>query len=73
MNMAILLCGKSKCAICGLIIEEDDPVFMFSAFFINEHPELELFNDGAFHYDCVLKHPLGAEAISKLHPDSTQK
>jgi hypothetical protein len=71
--MALLLYGMSECEICGKVIFEGEPVVLFPAFFVGEHPELELFNDSAFHRECVFAHSLGKEAILKLHPDISQE
>ncbi len=49
--MAIVLCGKTKCLICGLVFEEGDDIESFPAFLRNDHA-LYRYSDAAMHRRC---------------------
>jgi hypothetical protein len=61
--MTILLYGKSKCPLCGQVINETEPVYCFPAFVINELDPCFFFSDAAFHEVCLKQHPYGSSAI----------
>ena len=60
--MAIVIPGKTRCAICNQIIEADDEIVAFSPFIPNKLDPLWIFNDAAAHAQCFWQHPLAAEA-----------
>ena len=63
--MAILIFGKSKCSICGAVIQDGQEIVSFPPFVGNELDPLYLFHDTAFHEECFRRHPL-AETASLL-------
>jgi hypothetical protein len=63
--MAIIIRGKSKCSLCGAIIQEGQEVVAFPPFVPNELDPLWIFNDGAFHADCFYSHPLASKAQTR--------
>src|ERR1035437_1320520 len=62
--MAIVITGKTICALCGQVIAERQEVIGFPPFIPNEADPLHIFSDQAFHAACFRLHPLsrGAEA-----------
>ena len=60
--MALLIRGETTCPICGMVIEEGQPVRAFSAFVTDATDELSLFSDAAFHEACFAGHPLARKA-----------
>jgi predicted nucleic acid-binding Zn ribbon protein len=60
--MAIIIRGKTKCFICGAVIEDEQPVRSFPHFIQNELDPLAVFNDGAFHLECFRNQPLAQKA-----------
>lgn len=50
--MAIVLRGKTQCALCGHIIQQSDAVRAFPAFIADQTHPLWRFSDAAFHSDC---------------------
>ncbi len=63
--MALLVLGM-KCKICGKKLEDRNNLLLFPPFGSNENDPLRFFSDGAFHHDCVAKHPLGARVQALL-------
>ena len=63
--MAIVLRGKSKCSICGKVLEEGQEIVMFSPFVSNEMDPLWMFSDAAFHASCFQEHPLAKDALKR--------
>jgi len=51
IDMAIVVCGKTTCPICGKAIEETDEVFMTPAFLTADH-EFGRFSDAGIHGEC---------------------
>lgn len=70
--MAIILLGKTICAICGGPINEGDGVNGFPAFVLNEADALYQFSDGAFHAECLERHPLRNAIAAAYHAYRTQ-
>jgi hypothetical protein len=63
--MAIVIRGKSKCPLCGKLIEEGQEIESFSPFVANELDPLYMFTDGAFHSTCFYNHPLAEKAQAR--------
>lgn len=56
--MATVILGRTKCGICGLILDRSEDVTAFPPFVTNERDPMRLFHDNAFHTQCVTQHPL---------------
>lgn len=57
--MPIMIVGKSKCPLCGEIMNgATDNLVGFSPFIANMNDPLFIFHDGIFHEECVKAHPL---------------
>jgi hypothetical protein len=71
--MAILLCGKTKCPTCGIVIEEGDEAVLFPHFILNENDPRYGLSDTACHLACLDHDPIGASmlAASKQYLDNT--
>lgn len=54
--MAVIVRGKSRCRLCGRILEEDDEIVGFPAFLPPGH-ELSIFSEAAFHVRCFTADP----------------
>jgi len=57
--MAIVLCGMTKCRICGSVIERGDDVVPFPHVVLNEADPLHALSDAACHRSCLNGDPLG--------------
>jgi hypothetical protein len=51
--MAILLAGKTSCAICGNVIERGDEAVLFPHVVLNEKDPLHALSDASCHAACV--------------------
>lgn len=60
--MALIILGKSKCGFCGAVIEEGQALSGFPPFVSNELDPLSVFNDAAFHTECLNNHPFAGKA-----------
>ena len=56
--MAIVIRGKTKCALCGTLLRDGDEVISFPAFVANQLDPLWRFSDAAFHSTCFQEDPL---------------
>src|SRR5437660_6137761 len=65
--MAIVIDGKTKCPICGMLIRQGQEIVPFPAFVSNELDDLWFFNDAAFHSACFHAHPLAEKAVGRLN------
>jgi len=63
--MALLFIGKTRCPLCGEIIEEGQKVVAFPPFIENQLDPLWVFNDSALHAECFNNHPLAGKAQSR--------
>ncbi len=63
--MAIVLLGKTKCALCEGAIEKDTPVKAFPSFLSRTH-EFAKFSDAAFHEACF-EQSTSCEPVNKLY------
>jgi hypothetical protein len=60
--MAILILGKTKCPICGAVMQDGQKTVSCPPFVGNELDPLYLFHDAAFHEECFRRHPLAETA-----------
>lgn len=60
--MAIIITDKTVCPLCSEILKEEDVIYSFPHFVPNVKDELYMFSDMAFHYACIIKHPLWEKA-----------
>ena len=70
--MALILVGKTKCPLCGNILEDKQETVSFSPFVSNELDPLWPFSDAALHSACFDHHPLWSEAIAR-HEEMRKK
>ena len=52
--MAIIMRGKSKCRLCGEVLDASAQIVAFAAFLPATH-ELSRYSDAAFHAECFAK------------------
>lgn len=52
--MALIIRGKSTCALCGEVLEDGDDLFATTAFIENRDHPLWRFSDAAMHHACFL-------------------
>ncbi|MBL8297957.1 MAG: hypothetical protein JNN30_06350 [Rhodanobacteraceae bacterium] len=64
--MALLIYGKSVCALCGRVINQNELTCSFPPFVVNELDACFVFSDGAFHEACVRKHMHGIDALRRV-------
>jgi hypothetical protein len=62
--MAILLRGKTRCPICGNVIEEGHEAVLFPHFILNEKNPLYALSDRACHSACVNADALGQAMLA---------
>jgi hypothetical protein len=62
--MAILIRGKTVCALCGQVIKKGEKATLFPHFVVSRDDPLWKFTDRALHTVCVARDPLGPEAIA---------
>lgn len=63
--MSIFIPGKSRCSICGNIINENQK-YIGSKFFIDDESDpFWRFSDSNFHYDCFINWDLKVEFLEK--------
>jgi len=64
--VAIWIRGKSKCPLCGLVLDPDADVQMFpSGLFSPDEPAWEV-NDAAVHRACLASRPYGPDALTRV-------
>lgn len=63
--MALFFAGKSRCAVCGRVVEADAGPVLFPAFVTNSKDPLAAFHDAVVHESCLDRHPLGREALRR--------
>lgn len=62
--MAILIRGKTRCALCRReLLDIRTDVVMFPPFVANRRSPLLVFHDAALHRTCVESHPLGQRVL----------
>lgn len=60
--MAIIIRGKSKCMLCGRLLQQGQDIVSFSPFVGNELDPLWRFSDAAFHEACLREDGVAEEA-----------
>lgn len=60
--MAMIVLGKTKCPICGRVVDKGEPLVGFPAFLPRGHA-LAAFSDSVCHRACVEDHPRGQEVL----------
>lgn len=63
--MALLFRGKTRCGICGQVIQLNEPVSAFPSIIGNELDPLYIFHDASFHTACFETHPLSPEMLNR--------
>ena len=63
--MAIILRGKTRCPICGQVLEKGQKLVAFSKFISDQADPLAMFDDAALHEDCFRSHPLAGQATER--------
>jgi len=53
--MALILRGKTECALCNIVIKDNDEVVATSHFITNKEDPLWRFSDAAMHKMCFLE------------------
>jgi hypothetical protein len=53
--VALIFRGKSECALCGQVIQQDDEIIATSHFIADENDPLWRYSDAPFHKVCFLK------------------
>ncbi len=64
--MALILRGKTRCWICGQILDERDEVVAFPAFIGNRNDPMYPFSDAAVHSNCLASHPFAEDVSRRL-------
>jgi predicted nucleic acid-binding Zn ribbon protein len=62
--MALLLRGKTDCAVCGKVINEDDEATLFPHIIANEQDALFALSDSACHRECAQSDLRGQNMIA---------
>ena len=65
--MAIILRGKTRCSICGAVIEEGDDIIATTHFISESSDPLWRFSDSAMHKFCFLKWEHRQEFVTKFN------
>ena len=63
--MAIVIGGKTKCVICGKVLEKGQELVCFSPFVWNRLDPLYKFSDAAVHETCFRDDALAEEALRR--------
>jgi hypothetical protein len=65
--VAIILRGKTQCSICGIVIQEQEPIVSTSHFIGEQGDPLWRFSDSAMHKSCFLDWPLRERFIARFN------
>jgi hypothetical protein len=62
-----LVVDGMKCSLCGEAMwhSKGDRITAFPPFVSNALDPISIFDDGAFHEECVRRHPLGSQALAR--------
>jgi hypothetical protein len=64
--MALIIPGKTYCAICNELIEENDDLIGLPSFCGNRADRLYMFNDAAMHKRCFEQHPDSSDVTRRV-------
>ena len=64
--MAIVILGKTRCALCGRLLLEDEDVVSFPPLFYNQRDPAWVLNDAGVHRSCLVDNGLADRALGKL-------
>ncbi|MEU7821652.1 hypothetical protein [Catellatospora sp. NPDC049133] len=64
--MALLISGKTPCAVCGEVIHAQDEVVMFPPGLFDPRSGLHRFNDASAHHRCLAGVETGRQALQEL-------
>lgn len=65
--MAIVILGRSRCAICNEVIERSDEVIATPAFIEDPHHSLWRFSDAGMHQSCFLAWDRRGEFVAEFN------
>ena len=65
--MALILRGKTRCALCKEVLEKKQEIRAFPPFVANRLDPLYVLNDAAVHKACFHNFELGERAVEILH------
>lgn len=65
--MALILLGKSKCALCETVLQEGDRLVATSHFIGDQSDPLWRYSDGPFHYRCFVRWKSRHDFICKFN------
>ena len=63
--MAILIYGKTRCCVCGVVIEGGSDIIGFPAFILNENDSLFRYSDTVCHRYCAESSPSARRMIQE--------
>jgi DNA-directed RNA polymerase subunit N (RpoN/RPB10) len=64
--MAIVILGKTRCALCGDLLLEGEDVVSFPPLFCNQRDPAWVLNDAGVHRSCLVEQDLSDRALGKL-------
>lgn len=64
--MAIVVLGKTRCALCGRLLLDGEDVISFPPLFCNQRDPAWLLNDAGVHRSCLVEHGLADRALARL-------
>lgn len=67
--MAIVILGKTTCALCGRLLLKGEDVIAFPPIFYNRRDSHWVLNDAGVHRSCLVEHGLADGALKKLQED----
>ncbi len=71
--MALIIVGKSKCPICGEVLQEGQRRVATSHFIYEKSDPLWRFSDAGMHYDCFQRWDHREEFVAKYNATMGQK
>ncbi|MEU8005455.1 hypothetical protein AB0B66_30225 [Catellatospora sp. NPDC049111] len=64
--MALLISGKTRCAVCGEVIHAQDEVVMFAPGLFGPRSRPHRFDDASAHHRCLTGLDTGRQALREL-------
>tara|TARA_R110002111_G_scaffold89753_2_gene139693 strand:- start:474 stop:758 length:285 start_codon:yes stop_codon:yes gene_type:complete len=65
--MAMIICGKTKCSICGEVLAQGQKLVSTTAFIVDQADPLWKYSDSGMHYDCFQQWPLRVGFVKKYN------